>query len=334
MPNSVTTIGDYVFYGCTELTSPIYNSTIFAFMPTSYNSSYTIPGGIEKIAGEAFFGCSGLTTITIPNSVTSVGEYAFGDCSGLASISCEATIPPICKNNTFNNVEESIPLYVPVGCVTAYQAADEWKKFVSITDKHLIGDFYYYLYPSSQTAEVTSLLSEKKADSISIPSFVIYENTTFDVTHIGTRAFYGYSSLINVSIPNSVISIEDYAFYGCSSLASLTIPNSVTNIGDYAFASCFWLTNVTCYAIIPPTCGTGVFFGVDKTIPLCVPAESITLYSAADEWKDFFEIIGVENAIESVSASTTQLRKSLENGHLYILLPDGTRYSATGQRVE
>ncbi len=64
-------------------------------MPTSYSGAYTIPDGIESIAGDAFNNCSSLTSVTIPNSVTSIGDYAFYDCTGLTSVTIPNSVTSI-----------------------------------------------------------------------------------------------------------------------------------------------------------------------------------------------------------------------------------------------
>ena len=65
------------------------------------------------------------------------------------------------------------------------------------------------------------------------------------VNYIGNTAFYGCSSLISITIPDSVTNIGYSAFYNCSSLTSITIPDGITSIGKGAFGGCSSLTNVT-----------------------------------------------------------------------------------------
>jgi len=55
------------------------------------------------------------------------------------------------------------------------------------------------------------------------------------VTAIGENAFANCTTLISVSIPDSVKSIGDSAFYKCTNLATVDIPNGVTNIGAHVF---------------------------------------------------------------------------------------------------
>ena len=112
-----------------------------------------------------------------------------------------------------------------------------------------IGDLYYNLDATNQTAEVTSQISDypywsTTITTANIPSLVTYNSVSYSVTSIGRSAFRDCSSLTSVTIPNSVTSIGNKAFSGCSSLTSVTIPNSVTSIGGLAFYGCTGLTSV------------------------------------------------------------------------------------------
>ncbi len=68
IPDSVKSIGEYAFSGCTGLTS------------------ITIPDSVTSIGIDAFDGCTGLTSITIPDSVTNIGGAAFYGCKGLTDV--------------------------------------------------------------------------------------------------------------------------------------------------------------------------------------------------------------------------------------------------------
>ena len=108
-----------------------------------------------------------------------------------------------------------------------------------------IGDLYYNLDATSQTAEVTYRYSGEYSGDIVIPSSVTYNSVSYSVTSIGEWAFGRCSGLTSVTIGNSVTSIGEWAFYECTGLTSVTIPNSVTSIGFAAFVECTGLTSVT-----------------------------------------------------------------------------------------
>ena len=105
--------------------------------------------------------------------------------------------------------------------------------------------YYNITSPSNLEVEVTYYGISSYSGDIVIPETVNYNNRTYTISSIGTRAFQGESQLTNISIPNTVTSIGTYAFYNCSSLTSVTIPNSVTSISEEAFYNCTGLTSVT-----------------------------------------------------------------------------------------
>ncbi|OFX76224.1 MAG: hypothetical protein A2X12_04480 [Bacteroidetes bacterium GWE2_29_8] len=92
-----------------------------------------------------------------------------------------------------------------------------------------------YNITSASTVEVGTSNTPKYSGSITIPSTVNYNNTTYSITSIGDAAFTMCTGLTSIIIPNSVTSIGFGAFVYCTSLTSIIIPNSVTSIGDYAF---------------------------------------------------------------------------------------------------
>jgi len=76
----------------------------------------------------------------------------------------------------------------------------------------------------------------------------------------------------------------------------------VTSIGGSAFFKCSALTSIICNAVEPPSCGRSVFYGVDKEkCNILVPAGSEEAYRTADPWRDFYNIIDIETAVNSLA---------------------------------
>ncbi len=136
---------------------------------------------------------------------------------------------------------------------------------IASADAVEINGIYYELNSQTKTAEVRSNYNSSDFNyrgEVVIPSTVLYEGETYNVTSIGDNAFGDSSILTSVTIPNSVTSIGNKAFYGCISLASITIPNSVTSIGDQAFYMCFDLTSLTIPNSVT-SIGDRAFYGCD-----------------------------------------------------------------------
>ena len=66
-----------------------------AFFGCSGLTSIILPSGVTEIGGYAFFGCSGLTSLTLPTGVTKIGYDAFSGCSGLTSLTLPSGVTEI-----------------------------------------------------------------------------------------------------------------------------------------------------------------------------------------------------------------------------------------------
>ena len=206
--NGVTSIGNYAFRDCFNLTS------------------VTIPESVTSIGNYAFYSCSSLTAISIPNSATSIGSLAFYKCSNLISITIPNSLTSI-GENAFSKTKWDENQ--PDGLVYAGSFLLKYKGTIPANAKVEIKD-------GTKGIADYAFFGRSSLTSISIPN---------SVTSIGNYAFQKCSGLTTVSIPNSVTSIGNYAFQKCSGLTSVSIPNSVTSIGEHAFSECSYLTSAT-----------------------------------------------------------------------------------------
>jgi len=100
IPNSVTSIGNFAFIGCGSLTSATIGNSVTSiggdvFRDCSGLKSVTIGNSVASIGASMFSGCSGLSSVTIPNSATSIGGQAFYGCSGLTSVTIPNSVTSI-----------------------------------------------------------------------------------------------------------------------------------------------------------------------------------------------------------------------------------------------
>ena len=140
LPSSVTKIGCYALFNCIGLTSLTLPSSVteigeHAFLNCRGLTNFTIPSGVTKIGGAAFFSCYGLISLTIPSSVTAIGSGAFNGCSGLTSIYVYMEKLPETGSNLFLGCDEkNCTVYVPKGTGNAYFRSAEFGYFYNIVE--------------------------------------------------------------------------------------------------------------------------------------------------------------------------------------------------------
>lgn len=243
VPNSVTTIGEYAFQQCVNLTSVM------------------IPNGVTAINSEAFYGSS-LTSVSIPASLISIADGTFYNCLSVTAFTVDPANTAYSSLNgvLFDESQATLLQYpaaksgaytIPASVVTIqYGAFIDCAGLTSVT------------IPNSVTSIGLAAFQNCTAlTSLTLPSGIT--SIPYDIAN-------GCTHLSSVTIPNSITTIGDYAFAGCSSLASVNIPNSVTLIQEEAFFNCSSLTHVTIPSSVN-TLGDGVFAGCTGLISMTIP---------------------------------------------------------------
>ncbi len=298
IPNSVISIGDSAFSGCSLESITIPNS-VTSIGDSAFESctlrSITISNSVTSIGNSAFYGCISLVSVEIPDSVTSIGDGAFGHCLSLRSIIISNSVTNI-GEEAFENCSflESITIPDSVTSIgdNAFEGCSSLKSIAIPNSVTSIGEGAF---------ENCSLL-----ESITIPD---------SVTSIGDNAFYGCRSLRSIIIPDSVTSIGDNTFAGCS-FESITIPDGVTSIGANAFRGCGFLRS-----IIIPDSVTSIG---DNAFCLCRPLKSIIIPDSVTIIGDgaftysSLESITIPNSVTSIVANAFRGCSSLRS----IIIPD------------
>jgi hypothetical protein len=255
----VTSIGNYAFNQCTELTSVV------------------IPETVTELGERAFYDCKGLTSITIPKNVTSIYSYTFRGCENLKTINYNAKdcilkgatsgsffqfISKQITSITFGSDVEVIPSSMCSGMskLTSVVIPEnvkiiEDKAFYNCTgltslslhdNLAFIGRYVFtgtFVENSTNWEDGLLYYNNYLIDSdrdVVTGDLKIKEGTKL----IASDVFSYRTNITSVILPEGLKYINSSAFYGCGSLSSITLPSTIVSIDEMAFMACNALKKV------------------------------------------------------------------------------------------
>ena len=340
IPNSVTVINmdDYCygyahyFRGCDNLTTinvdpynNIYTSINGILInkgtlqllccPRGKKGNLVLANSVTSIGFNAFYGCSGLTSITIPNSVTNIESLAFYSCrklkniifgaslkviedgafqacSSIETITCYSQRPPTVNDKNLKSLNYSTIVYVPADYIETYKMHDVW----GLYDVRPIG---------AKTAQ-TDNLQVTPQDNTAV---VVWPSVSGAAT---------YELVIKDKQGNAVCTLTFNANGQLTQIAFGAPGREKAPEQTEAEGFSFTVT------------------GLDEGTPYVLTID--VKDSAGKILQTFtqnFTTLGA-TGIDDVSAhiNAPHAKKIIGNGIVYILLPDGRRYNLQGTEVK
>ena len=340
IPASVTSIGDGAFYGCSSLETisvadgnTVYDSrgNCNAIIEKATNKllygckNTVIPDNVTSIDRDAFYGCSGLTSIEIPASVTSIGDGAFYGCTGLETISVADGNTVYDSRNNCNAIIEKKTNTLIQGCKTTIIPAsvtsiynDAFKGCTGLTDVTIpasvtsIGERAFFLCaglesviiyaPSLEYYGSYAFDNNASGRKIYVPSSSVdaykagwsqYAGNIVGFDACGTNVYYVYDSSTKTLRIFGTGNMADYddtnmPWYSyCENIAKVVIEGGVTSIDTNAFKGCSSLNTVVMKDVTPLTLAAGAFDNCTALHAIYVPAAAVETYKDATGWSDY-----------------------------------------------
>ncbi|MDE6585286.1 MAG: leucine-rich repeat domain-containing protein [Clostridia bacterium] len=268
IPDSITSIVRYAFYGCSSITSVVIGNNVTsigqsAFQNCSGLTSITLPFVGATLNGTTLtnfgyiFGASSssynsdyvpesLKTVVI-NGGSSINGWAFYKCSGFESVTIGNGVTSIegsafrecssLNNLTIGNDVSTIGMYAFRDC----------NSLANVTIGNGVTSIENYAFDGCSGLEKVNITDIVAWCAIS------FGNDCSNPLYYAHNLYLNGELTTELEVPDGATSIGMYTFRDCSSLTSVTISNSVTYIAPGAFQNCSALTSITL-----PFVGNGV----------------------------------------------------------------------------
>lgn len=305
----ITSVGDYAFYNCPQLSEISFSSSVkqlgeYAFalcegltklslpdtIQTADNYTFyqcpnletvTLSAGMKEIPTQMFVGCTGLKKVTIPEGITTIGESAFHTCPKLQEVNIPASVTTLGSGSFAGSFdpEAKLSFTVPETVKEVGWASFEktglreviWNAKTETVELAMF-NLSFYLENVEFCDSATSFQEYTLKDCNNLKTVKLPAT----LTEVGEETFCGCISLEAVTLPAGLTNISRNMFNACGMLKEITIPETVRSIDVNGFAGCKGLEWVQVPAAVEEVGVYAFSTGSDLTVVFMGDAPTLT----------------------------------------------------------
>ncbi len=235
LPSTLNVVSDGLFNGCGSLKEITISDGIKtveqkAFMDCVSLEEVVLPNTLESVGGYAFSGAKKLTRVVISKSVQSIDATAFSGCTMLVSIEVDSQNPYFESDGgvLYTKGKQDIIFYSSALTAETLTLPNTLKTiYPNVFNSNV------YIKNVVAPASLESIGDGAFEEATSLESF----NFTENLKYIGKRAF-AYTQIPSAVLPVGLLEIGQEAFTGNGSLMQATLPITLLSISKYVFADC------------------------------------------------------------------------------------------------
>lgn len=250
-----TRIDSYAFYKCSSLTDIKLPETLAALGDYSFSETpiTALPdnGHIISLGNGVFAGCQSLEVTTFPASYENIGMYTFSGCKGIKTFTVPENVKTLGRMSFMGCTEltELTLTYAATNSSCTYENGDT-------TPDNSVTDLFYDEHWNWENANFSS--KPYKLTKITVvggEKIPPYAFSNFDcltevdlsksnITFIDQYAFNNCTSLEEIKLPASLVSIGKAAFRNCAAVKEFTLPQELKTVSEYAFTGCTGISSL------------------------------------------------------------------------------------------
>lgn len=243
LPQSLKTIDSLAFYNCSNLESinipsEVQNIGTYAFAGCKALNSVKIEEGVTKVTSKEFSDCTNLTSITIPSTVTNINPNAFDGCTNLNEIILSNNKNYVMSEGMLKTSDETQIIFITAATLknsNTFIIPENTTKFETNISGYK--NITQIQIPASLVKLGTTEIFPETINSVIVDS----KNITFVsengilYTKDDKKLIMCYSKEKDIRIPEGMLSISDHNFRQATNAENVTLPDSLVSIENCAF---------------------------------------------------------------------------------------------------